>query len=213
MQMEKYAYVKNFTSKDKQSTLDIDISIALPKDKKAYPEINAALKEAYFGRNSHADILDQLTDNASNILHDFRKIDADLSDENWQQKKSMAIIFSNDNYITFLITEYLYTGGAHGYTSHHYYTFDKTLKHTLHYTDLFKNGSCTALISMQQAVYKKERGEAPDEFFADGFKCKENFYITADGIVFHYDPYEIGPYSDGVFDIVLPLSDVESLLK
>ena len=41
----------------------------------------------------------------------------------------------------------------------------------------------------------------------------DNFALTKDGLKFVYNPYEIAPYAMGQQEIVIPYSELKSLLK
>jgi hypothetical protein len=40
--------------------------------------------------------------------------------------------------------------------------------------------------------------------FSDQLFLTHNFYISGDSVVFHYNPYDIAPYSEGAIDVVVP---------
>ena len=50
-------------------------------------------------------------------------------------------------------------------------------------------------------------------YFEDSVESLENFYLTPRGIGFHWDHYEIAPYSVGPIEIVIPYEDVGELLN
>jgi hypothetical protein len=50
-------------------------------------------------------------------------------------------------------------------------------------------------------------------FFDDAIAPAGEFYAMVDGIVFHYNVYEISPYVMGAFDVFLPWDKIDVLIK
>jgi soluble P-type ATPase len=49
--------------------------------------------------------------------------------------------------------------------------------------------------------------------FIDTIRANENFMITPGALIFHYVPYEIGPYAAGEIVIYIPFGEIEFYLK
>jgi hypothetical protein len=41
----------------------------------------------------------------------------------------------------------------------------------------------------------------------------ENCFLTTEGLVFHWDPYEIAPYSFGPVEVIIPYDELEEILR
>jgi hypothetical protein len=50
-------------------------------------------------------------------------------------------------------------------------------------------------------------------YFEDEPEISGNFFLTSDGLGFHWNPYEIGPYSEGSVKIVIPWEKINRLLN
>ena len=47
----------------------------------------------------------------------------------------------------------------------------------------------------------------------DGIRPDSTFYLTNEGIVLFFQPYEIAPYSEGVVRILIPYRELSGILK
>jgi hypothetical protein len=45
------------------------------------------------------------------------------------------------------------------------------------------------------------------------FKVTDNFYLTAEGVAFSWNPIEIASYSEGFVSVLLPYAKIEHLLN
>ncbi len=121
----------------------------------------------------------------------------------------------NKNIITIEDLSSIYTGGAHGTENLHYYNFDLKSKNKINLTTLFKNTEQVKkeLYSILKEQYKKDKSLT---FFSSNYKnfrLPEDFYFTNKGIAFVYQPYEIGPYSQGSKSLVLDWNQAKPLFK
>ncbi|MDR1107423.1 MAG: RsiV family protein [Spirochaetaceae bacterium] len=116
-------------------------------------------------------------------------------------------------------TKEYYTGGAHGMVETDYFLIDSTEKKQLHLRDLFQDGTAGALQERVEAalrVYSGLEEGAPlsnGYYFNDSAEPPDNFYLTPQGLTFHWNPYEIAPYSVGPVEITVPYADVEELFN
>ena len=46
----------------------------------------------------------------------------------------------------------------------------------------------------------------------EGLTLPDNLGVVEDGLVFHWDAYEIAPYSMGPIDVALPYEDLEAII-
>jgi hypothetical protein len=119
-------------------------------------------------------------------------------------------------YITYVFSTYMYTGGAHYNQFHTTTTFDKngeivTLE-TL-FTDM------PAALKAISTYAKAQRAETEfnTELWLSGLDPNADAYsryiIRDNSIEFIFDPYEIAPYSSGPQKIIVPKSVYQQYLK
>jgi hypothetical protein len=116
-------------------------------------------------------------------------------------------------------TREYYLGGAHGMQEKKYAVIDRTLERQILLKDMIRAGEEKALgLLVEKALRDRVGldGGAPLEeggYFADPPAATENFFITPQGLGFHWDPYEIGPYMMGPVEIIIPMEDIKKLVS
>jgi hypothetical protein len=116
------------------------------------------------------------------------------------------------------VKEY-YTGGAHGMREKNYYVLDLVEKEQIHLMDLFLQGTEAALKTHMEEALRAYSELAPGAslstgyYFDDSVELSEDFFLTPQGLGFHWDPYEIAPYVVGPVEITIPYEDIEDLFN
>jgi len=117
-----------------------------------------------------------------------------------------------------VLHSYIYTGGAHGYTSKRFLNFDKKKGVELDNSELFKNVEDFRIFAEEMF---REKEEIPKDksinytgfmFEQDSFHLPENMGFTQKGLKLLYNPYEVASYSDGTIELVLPHSEIKRYL-
>lgn len=122
-----------------------------------------------------------------------------------------------------------YTGGAHPNPSATAILWDKALKREISGADLFKGGDMSALDNALCAAVNSEKRKRnpqarPVTLTGSDWKCPRAaslpFVLAASstagkagGLVFLIGPYQVGPYSDGSYEVTVPLSAFRQLLS
>lgn len=136
----------------------------------------------------------------------------------WTVEITATAIASTPVVATIDIQEIAYTGGAHPNTRRRLVSFDVESGQLLGIEDL-----TTDTESLRRLVEKRfriDRNLAPDDDLAiagfwfpeEGFTLPDNLGIVPDGIVFHWDAYEIAPYSMGPIDVAVPVADLHGIV-
>jgi len=50
-------------------------------------------------------------------------------------------------------------------------------------------------------------------WFKEGFELTPNWGFTRDGMLFHYNSYEVAPYSMGPTDALVPWSELSGIVR
>ena len=143
----------------------------------------------------------------------------DAGSLNWILLKFMHILYNDNNLLTYYLLDYTYTGGAHGMETNNFTVVNIKTGEALTLNDLFKPGYETQLTSLLTSKLKLMAKTGPEEklsdhgFFVDDISPNSNFYITASGIGFFYNHYEIAPYASGQTDILLTFHDLLPILR
>ncbi|MFD3158597.1 PdaC/SigV domain-containing protein [Haloimpatiens sp. FM7330] len=114
--------------------------------------------------------------------------------------------------LSFVITTYEYTGGAHGNTIRETYNIDMKTGNNIKLKDLFNNGvEYKKLINKEienQINKNKQRYFQGDEGFK-GVRDNQSYYIDNGNIVICFGQYEIAPYSSGMPEFIIPQSKLK----
>lgn len=120
-----------------------------------------------------------------------------------------------DTLVTYSISRWSFTGGAHGMYGIEYHTYSITDGYELSLTDLF---TAPQLLGMEKLLREKlyaqygtdnDEGLAEQGFFPEYIALTENFQITPEGITFYYNPYAIGCYALGAVEVAIGREELE----
>lgn len=206
---------------DNFPALDMDLKLWLPADSAEYAGLYQVILQTYFDSLYHQERTAQSDMNllADIIIQDYKSLEESLnvdsiefgSSYHWQMVKENKILFKNAKYLSFATEEYSYTGGAHGNTISNHYIFDLEQNTLISPGDLLDTSKCEEIILLQKKSLEKA-GQNIEGFWMEGFRCDANFYIQDNGLVFHYDQYEIASYAAGPMDIFVSFEEIKPYL-
>jgi hypothetical protein len=138
---------------------------------------------------------------------------------NWYYNEAFAYNAGNSRLAVISREWEYYTGGAHGMRNRDYYVFSLEDKKRLALGDIILEGAKPALGDLVEAALRKQAG-IPDwiplseqGFFENTLDKLDDFFLIPQGLGFQWDPYEIGPYSMGIIEIVIPYSELQGILS
>lgn len=125
------------------------------------------------------------------------------------------ITYVDDAYLSYCQGEYIYWGGAHGMPDRTGYTFDLQTGECLTLPDVVGNSE-EELKEIVGRYYEELISQTPESYWEDSVEyIKEDtdyetdFYLTAEGIRFFREPYEIAAYASGFPEVTIPYSEFE----
>lgn len=132
----------------------------------------------------------------------------------WQYSIDARFSGTARGMVSYIVTEYEYTGGAHGLQTTTAYLFRSRSGESVSEEDIFVKGYESGLSSLLTA-HASDGYENPEEpvLFVDKVEPNGNFYADEDGITYIYNPYVIAPYSSGTITITVPWKELKGLLK
>jgi hypothetical protein len=117
------------------------------------------------------------------------------------------------------IREY-YEGGAHGMREARFFVIDPERGRLLRLEDLAGGENPGALRELAGAALRRSSGLGPGAPLTEaGFFEEElgelpaNFFPSPEGLVLHWDPYEIAPYALGPVRLLIPWGELGDLLS
>ena len=132
---------------------------------------------------------------------------------NWSDYVTGKIGGTHKGILSYTVTGYTFTGGAHGMTVETALNFDMKTGTLLTEEDFFKEGykdRLSGLLSSRLA----ESLENPSDtsmLFTQEIGPNGNFSIGEEGVTYIYNQYEIGPYSMGIIRVTVPWEDIEGM--
>lgn len=137
----------------------------------------------------------------------------------WFVEITAAAITNTPVVATIDITEFAYTGGAHPNTRRRLVSFDVQSGQLLGIEDLTTD--IDTLTSITERQFRVDQGLGPDDdleaagfwFPEGGFTLPDNLGVTADGLIFHWDAYEIAPYSMGPIEVTVPAAELNPIVN
>lgn len=130
-----------------------------------------------------------------------------------------SIKYNRNGLLSVVLTDYQYSGGAHGLTEQISYTFDLLAGRNLSLEDLMQSGSGYRDYinsAIREEIDKREAAgelvEIPGTKFYD---IGENpaFFLSNDGLVFYFQQYEYFPYAAGIQEFTIRYCDLKGMLK
>lgn len=137
----------------------------------------------------------------------------------WEYREQMDFQILADRWLVLARERESYTGGAHGMTGKIHYVVDLAEPKLLTPEDIFTDPGDPGLYRLVQNALREYAGLGPNAplssggFFEDEPAVSPDFFFTPAGIVFHWDPYEIGPYSEGHIEAALTWEESAGFLS
>jgi len=202
-----------------------EVSIAVPKaieQSKLAKAINTALNEEIidlllFDDEIEVATIEQALTSFKNGYVELQKLYTNES-TGWKAKINGTIVYEDTSILTIELDSYMFTGGAHGYTSKRFLNFDKKKGTELENWQLFKNRTDFQLFA--ETMFRAQEKIPQDKpinhtgfmFEKDSFYLPENIGFTKKGIKLLYNQYEVASYADGPIVLVLPYKEVKKYL-
>ncbi len=139
-------------------------------------------------------------------------------DSEYTARINVVESYVSDDLISLLANQFMYTGGAHGYSSNYYLNLDRKTGEALSHDELFKD--IDEFSQFAENWFRNTFGiQAEDTINATGFSFEnETFHLpdaiglTKNYIVLWYNPYDIAPYSQGPVEVLIPIKEAASYL-
>lgn len=202
-----------------------NIAIEIPKalePSKLTESINNALEEELisllvFDDEFEATSVTEAIQSFKNGYGELKKLYPDET-AGWEAKISGVVSFEDKNMITIALNSYLFTGGAHGYTTRSFLNFNKRKGKEIENWELFNDQDhfkkfAESKFRIQENIPQDNPINSTGFMFEqDEFYLPENIGFTEKGLVLLYNQYEVASYADGAIELVLPYAEVKNYL-
>ncbi|MCB1054950.1 MAG: DUF3298 and DUF4163 domain-containing protein [Acidobacteria bacterium] len=140
----------------------------------------------------------------------------------WADERVVEIVHLDPTWVSLRFSHYEFTGGAHPNTFVQLRTLRLSDGVAPSLDDLLVPGGRSRLDGVAEGRFREVRGLSADEdleaagftfFEGDRFALNDNFAVVDDGLLFHYNPYEIAPYVMGPTELFLSWQDLAGIVR
>ncbi len=182
---------------------------------------NAAVDAAIAGEILRAQALDVSEEESAgkriapqsmaDYLHTIQNLEFE---EDLFRDQAIDIITNDRGILCLNAGGYDFNGGAHGIGWTHYLNLDLETGKLLLLKDLLVPKFADRLNAIAAKIFFDipQNEEMLDDSEQSHFKLNDNFAITPGGLIFTFQPYEIGPYSAGMPEVRIPYTEMEDLI-
>lgn len=156
---------------------------------------------------------------AEDFINNYKETSKEFSEYElpWEASIIGKIIYNGNELACLQFQTDMFTGGAHGYRSTNYLSFDPISGKRLSAEELFTE----AFKAFAEKDFRKQQDIPEDAninstglfFENDRFKLPSNIGITADKVILFYNAYEIAPYAEGNYVLTYSRAELKEYLK
>jgi hypothetical protein len=141
--------------------------------------------------------------------------------QSWEVDRQVSVLPSVPGIFSLEAREFTATGGAHPNSNIQLASFEVTSGRRLSLSDLLVPGHGPPLSALAEKGFRVARAAPADSslealgFWFEGgqFRLPRNFAVTADGLRFYFNAYEVGPYVLGPTDFLVSYDDISGLIR
>lgn len=115
--------------------------------------------------------------------------------------------------LSIVLTNYAFSGGAHGLTIMKSLTFDVETGKLYSLKDLFKDGSNYVDVLSEIIEEQIEERDIPLIIEFDKIKPDQDFYIADKALVIYFQLYELAPYVYGFPQFPISVYEIQDIIK
>jgi hypothetical protein len=152
--------------------------------------------------------------NSYNTIIDLLQSVDNLSEgEGYSLEVSAGVITNEKNIYCIGISNIFYGyGAAHPNSSAEYYNYDIATGKLITLENLIQGSKRALLNRLGEKIFEQQNG-AEGWFYESGkFSLPNDFAILKDGLMFAFDPYEIGPYAAGAPEVFISYKELKNYL-
>ncbi len=135
---------------------------------------------------------------------------------NYSSEKSIEVLYNDRNWIVVRELSGEYTGGAHGYYASEFLNVDVEGARLWTLKDIVTDTNALRPLLNDAAInyFKLKPGASgmANRLLVDEVPTTDNIFISATGVSFVYNPYEIASYADGEILLFLPYTKLSPQL-
>ncbi|PIY09528.1 MAG: hypothetical protein COZ18_07920 [Flexibacter sp. CG_4_10_14_3_um_filter_32_15] len=217
---------KNRKETPQASFLDVILEVRQVPQGSNLTKIKEVLKKYQSVQNgaSSQTAKQTIENNKKSFFKEYLEVNKDQDEDylyaaNWMSQSNVDIVFNDDYFATIAFSNYQYLGGAHGMFGKTYLVIDTKNGKEIKLNDIFDKN---ALATLDKRMIKKAYSYTGFEnaislqdagYLVDKIEATDNFSLSAKGITFVYQPYEIAPYAAGMPSFLFTWEELKDLIK
>lgn len=131
---------------------------------------------------------------------------------NWEISAGASVVYNHNGLMTYELSTYSYTGGAHGNGMIEYRNYDIVSGRRIEIGEMFSDTTALKKILNEQ-FNATMSADIKEGIYVDEIPLTSNIRLASDSLSFYFNSYEIGPYAMGPVDLRISLKDLNSILK
>jgi hypothetical protein len=196
--------------------------VTFPENKIVEEKINKSITE-FFSKDIMGGMesidFDTLMDGFLQDYESFKK-EFPEAPQSWILERTGDVKLNRANIFSIDYTEYAFTGGAHPNTFISFKNFNLTNGEEITLDELIPLDKQNELTKIAEKEFRKLKKINPEDdlgkagfwFENDEFSLNDNFLITDSSLIFYYNNYDITAYAFGPTELVVPYSEIKSLI-
>lgn len=135
---------------------------------------------------------------------------------NYDQDIIQQVLFNDQDWLVVELFTSSYTGGAHGNYASQYLNIDRSQNKSWQLTDMVPDTNVLRPLLNEAAIiyFKIPPGtRISDRLFVEQVPVSTNVFLSATGLTFVYNPYEITAYAEGQIKLFIPYSRLIPYLR
>ena len=176
-------------------------------------KMNAAIVNVY--KRMIARAYKEVRDNFTNEGEEQSLVQEGESTYGYTDEADYAVTYNTDKYLSIVVDGYSYLGGAHGMPYREVIILNSETGEEVQGEQLFAVSEETFLEKKQKA-FEADFKKNPEMYWGDALEIvkstadsyQKGYYLTDEGVVFYYAPYELAPYAAGFVEVTIPYSEI-----
>ncbi len=157
---------------------------------------------------------------AADFIREYEAVTTEEADfvTPWSAELEGRVLYQSEEAVSVQLSTFSFAGGAHPNYFTFLFTFDPATGRRLSLADVIRD--TLGLRPLAEEGFREARelgaGESLQEtgfFWGEDFLFPENWAVTAEGLYFFYNPYEVAAYVMGPTEFTIPRERLPGLLK
>lgn len=166
------------------------------------------------GVNQFKEVLTRLTESYDSAYVDYLSLFPGSNGISWYLNADYEVLLNDGKVLTIQYRYEDYLGGAHGMYGYHYQNIDLRKSRPLSLNDIVSNTK--QFSELAEKLFKGRVGvDHLNGYWFEGgkFSLPREFGLSENGIVLHYNVYEIASFADGDLVFEIPYSSMGGMLS